>query len=86
MDVASTRYADDPLLALQQMSFMSVEEAAFDPEEAHRKNVTERWNAYEELMGRLGWLRRTMLRRIHTVFDLFAGTRDTPKHNAVLLT
>lgn len=86
MDIASPRYADDPVLALQQMSFMAVDDAGFDPEEAHQRNVAERWRAYEELMSRLGWFRRIMLRRIHKVFDLFAGTRDTPKHHAVLLT
>jgi phosphohistidine swiveling domain-containing protein len=86
MDIASPRYADGPALALRQMSFMAVDEADFDPEQAHQRNVTQRWRAYEELLRRLGWFRRILLRRIHRVFDLFAGTRDTPKHHLVLLT
>lgn len=86
MDVASPRYADDPVLALHQMSLMAVDDAGFDPEGAHQRSVAERWRAFEELMGRLGRLRRVLLRRLHTVYDLFGGERDTPKHHAVLLT
>ncbi len=77
MDQASPRYADDPGLALRQMSFMPRDVEAFDPEAAHRSLVAERRRAYEELMARLGWLRRMLLRRTHRIIDLFAGTRDT---------
>jgi len=86
MDVASPRYADDPTLALQQMSFMAVDEAGFDPELAHQRNVEERRRAYEGLMSRSGWLRRALLRRLHRIVELFGGTRDTPKYHTVLLT
>ena len=86
MDVASLRYADDPILALQQMSFMAVDEASFDPEVAHQRNVEERRRAYEELRRRSGWLRGALLRRVHRLIELFGGTRDTPKYHAVLLT
>ena len=86
MDVASLRYADDPILALQQMSFMAVDEASFDPEVAHQRNVEERRRAYEELRRRSGWLRGALLRRVHWLIELFGGTRDTPKYHAVLLT
>ena len=37
MDLASPRYADDPVLALWQMSIMSVDDEAFDPEAAHKR-------------------------------------------------
>jgi pyruvate,water dikinase len=86
MDLASPRYADDPIVALQQMSFMDVDEAGFDPEVVHRRNVEERRRAYEELLLRSGWLRRALLRRVHRLIELFGGTRDTPKYHAVLLT
>ena len=86
MDVASPRYADDPNVALQQMSFMAVDDAGFDPEVAHQRNVEERRRAYEELLRRSGWLRRALLRRIHRLIELFGGTRDTAKYHAVLLT
>ena len=84
MDVASPRYADDPGLALRQMSFMTTDEAGFDPEAAHGRHVVARRQAYEVLMRRLGWLRRVLLRRIYRLIDRFAGTRDTPKHQIVL--
>jgi pyruvate,water dikinase len=84
MDLASPRYADDPGLALRQMSFMTVDDEGFDPEAAHQRHVEERRQACEELMSRSGWLRRVLLRRVHRIIDLFAGTRDTPKHQIVL--
>ena len=84
MDLASRRYADDPGLALRQMSFMTGDDEGFDPEAAHQHHVAERQRAHEELMSRLGWLRRALLRRVYRIIDLFAGTRDTPKHQIVL--
>ena len=84
MDLASRRYADDPGLALRQMSFMTGDDEGYDPEAAHQRHVKERRRAYEELMSRSGWLRRLLLRRVHRIIDLFAGTRDTPKHQVVL--
>ncbi len=78
-DLASPRYGDDPRLALRQMSFMAVD-GGFDPEGAHRRHVEERHRAYRELMRGSGPLRRALLRRIYRINDLFAGTRDTPKH------
>ncbi|MCP4231704.1 MAG: hypothetical protein GY771_16360 [bacterium] len=85
MDLASPRYAADPGLALRQMSFM-IDGEGFNPDVAHTRNIEERRRAYEDLMSRLGWLRRMLLRRIHKVRELFVGTRDTPKHHLVLLT
>jgi pyruvate,water dikinase len=86
MDIASPRYADDVTLALQQMSYMAEAEAGFDPEAAHQRNVEARRRAYEELLSRSGWLRRALLRRVHRFIEAFAGTRDTPKYHAVMLT
>lgn len=84
MDVASPRYADDPRLALRQMSFMSVAAEDFDPEAAHQRQVVERQQSYEELMRRSGPVRRMLLRRVYRLGSLFTGTRDTPKHLIVL--
>ena len=84
MDLSSPRYADDPGLALRQMSFMTVDDEGFDPEAAHQRHVEERRRAYQELMSRSGWLRRVLLRRVHLLIELFAGHRDTPKHQMVL--
>ncbi|MCH8247491.1 MAG: hypothetical protein IH951_13960 [Bacteroidetes bacterium] len=84
MDLSSPRYADDPGLALRQMSFMTVDDEDFDPEAAHQRHVEQRRQAYQELMSRSGWLRRVLLRRVHLLIELFAGHRDTPKHQIVL--
>ncbi len=84
MDLASPRYADDPGLALRQMSCMTVDDEGFDPEAAHQRQVEERRRAYQELMTRSGRMRRMLLRRVHRIIDLFAGTRDSPKHQIVL--
>jgi phosphohistidine swiveling domain-containing protein len=84
MDLASPRYADDPKQALRQMSFMDMEDKEFDPEIAHAQRVDERWRAYNELLSRSGWFRRILLRRAHKLIDLFAGTRDNPKHHILL--
>jgi pyruvate,water dikinase len=84
MDVSNPRYADDPSLALRQMSFMTVDDEGFDPEATHQRLVEERRRAYEELMRRSGWLRRVLLRRVHRIIELFTGARDTPKHQIVL--
>ena len=86
MDVASPRYADEPGIALEQMASMATGAAGFDPEAAHRRSVAERHEAYRDLQGRVGWLRRLVLRRIHLLIELFAGTRDTPKHHIVMVT
>ena len=84
MDLASPRYADDPALALGQMSFMVVDDEGFDPEVAHLHNVEERRRAYEELVKSSGWLRRRMLRRAHRIIECYAGCRDDPKYHLVL--
>ncbi|MEE9253393.1 MAG: PEP-utilizing enzyme, partial [Pseudomonadales bacterium] len=85
MDLASPRYADDPALALRQMSFMSVDDSDYDPQAAHEHNVAQRHRAHEELMSSSSWLRRKRLHRIDRIIELFAGTRDTPKHHMVMV-
>jgi phosphohistidine swiveling domain-containing protein len=80
MDLASPRYADDPRLAIQQMAGMSLDDPATDPEDIHVRNVQARRAAYEEALRRSRWLRRWRLRRRWRTTQLFAGTRDTPKH------
>ncbi len=85
MDLASPRYGDDPTLVLRQMSYMSVDDSSFDPEVAHEFNIAERRRAYEVLMSSAGWLRRRKLRRLNRIIELFAGTRDNPKHHLVMV-
>lgn len=84
MDLASPRYADDPVLALKQMSLMPLDDERFDPELTHQRQVEEREQAFAALMARSGWLRRRLLRRVYHVIDLFAGIRDHPKYYMLL--
>jgi pyruvate,water dikinase len=84
MDLASPRYADNPILALRQMSFMAIPEG-LDPEAAHRRNIEERQTDYEALLRSSSWLRQIKLRRFYRIAELFGGTRDTPKYHAVML-
>jgi pyruvate,water dikinase len=67
------------------MSYMSVDDSSFDPEVAHEFNIAERRRAYEVLMSSAGWLRRRKLRRLNRIIELFAGTRDNPKHHLVMV-
>jgi len=82
VDLGSERYADAPLLALRQMCMMSGSD--FDPEVVHRAHQGERRAAYAELMSRMGFVRRALLRRAYRWIDLFGGTRDTPKHDYLM--
>jgi len=84
MDLAQPRYADEPTLALRQMSYMVTGEGDFDPEAAQERLTEERRQAYESLMDRPGGVRRILLRRLYRVIERFGGTRDTPKHHLVL--
>jgi pyruvate,water dikinase len=86
MDVASPRYADDPRLALRQMSYMAVDDARFDPAAAHERQVAERHRAYVALLARAAWWRRPFVRRAHVLIERFAGVRDTPKYHMVMFT
>jgi rifampicin phosphotransferase len=83
MDVASPRYADAPLLALRQISFMAAADG-FDLTAAHARHAEQRRHAYASLEAQLSWWRRILLRRIRRLNELFAGSRDTPKHVNVL--
>lgn len=84
MDISMPRYGDSPALLLRQVALMANSGAAYDPGLAHAALAQERQHACTELAGRLGPLRRVLLRRLHLLVDLFAGARDTPKHFILL--
>jgi pyruvate,water dikinase len=86
MDLARPRYADDPSLAVRQLLHMATDDPDVDPEAGQRRQMDDRRHAYAELMRRAGPPRRAMLRRVYRIIDLFAGTRDTPKHLLALFT
>ena len=79
MDLASPRYRDDPRLAVDQMAAMRGTQGP-DPGEVHARLLAQRVEAFEQLCARSGRLRRWLLRGPNHLLELFAGTRDTPKH------
>ena len=85
MDVASPRYGDDPQLLLRQLASMPGCESGFDPAAAQQRQIDARQRAFTELMRGAGPVRRLLLRRVHRILDLFAGSRDDVKHYLVHL-
>jgi len=81
VDLGKPRYQDAPALALRQLRSMR---SGFDPEAAYAQSVRRRREAFEALCGELGWLRRTILKRLHRYIEAFGGTRDTPKHDYLM--
>ncbi|MCA9610876.1 MAG: hypothetical protein KC619_35010, partial [Myxococcales bacterium] len=83
VDAGQPRYADAPILALRQMCGMA--RSDFDPGATHATYVEERRAAHATLTSQLGLVRRALLRRAHLWIDRFMGTRDTPKHQYLML-
>lgn len=81
MDVAHPRYGDAPQLALAQIAAMPVDAAAPDLAAAARRQIDARRAATAAVIAQAGPLRRVLLRRLDTIVELFAGMRDTPKHD-----
>jgi len=81
VDLGKPRYQDAPALALRQLRSMR---SGFDPEAAYADSVRRRRETFEALCGELGWLRRTVLKRLHRYIEAFGGTRDTPKHDYLM--
>lgn len=85
MDVSHPRYGDEPGIALKQVLAMTADRATFDPAGASAHQVGRRRAAAATLIGRAGIFRRSVLRRLNLVTELFAGFRDTPKHHLLIL-
>jgi pyruvate,water dikinase len=82
LELANSRYGDDPKLALEQMSYMV--DSDFDPEAMQARHVIERQKAYEALLEKVNSRRRKKLERVYKILDLYGPTRDTPKYLWVL--
>ena len=82
LELANSRYGDDPKLALEQISYMV--NSRFDPEEMQNRRVIERKEAYEQLLQEVDGRKRRRLQRIYRMLDRFGPTRDTPKYLMVL--
>lgn len=85
MDLAHPRYADAPLIALQQIAAMPVDDPDFDPAAATRRLVEGRREAAALVIQRAGPIRRRLLQRLDQVIERFGGLRDTPKLHFLML-
>jgi pyruvate,water dikinase len=82
MELANSRYGDDPKLALEQISYMV--DSDFDPTAKQAEHVAERQQAYETLLGKVNGHKRKKLEKVYKIIDLYGPTRDTPKYLLVL--
>jgi hypothetical protein len=76
LELANARYGDDPKLALEQMSYMA--DSDFDPEEMQNRRVTERQQAYDQLLRKVSGRKRRQLERVYKILDLF-GPCSSPR-------
>lgn len=81
-ELAAVRYGDDPLLALEQMSYMV--RGDFDPAAMQKKRMADRVAAYQKARQKLSGRKRRRLEHAYKIVDLFGGTRETPKYIWVL--
>lgn len=82
LELSNARYGDEPLLALEQMSYMA--DTDYDPEKTQREHATARRRAYETLLTKLRGRQRRTLERVYRILDLYGPARDTPKYLWVL--
>lgn len=85
MDIAHPRYADSPLIALNQIVAMSVDSADYDPAASSARQVENRREAVAQVMEQAGPIRRQILKQLNLIIELFAGLRDTPKHHLLMV-
>lgn len=85
MDLAHPRYGDEAGIALKQVVAMTADRATVDPAGASARLAAQRRAAAATLIGRAGILRRSVLRRLNSVAELFVGFRDTPKHHLLII-
>ncbi len=82
LELANSRYGDDPKLALEQMSYMV--DSDIDPEQMQKEHVADRQAAYEQLLDKFKGRKLQQLKRVYKILDLLGPTRDTPKYLWVL--
>lgn len=85
MDIAEPRFGDRPSLALRLAAQMRATPVDREPARLQERTIAERKAAYRQLSGELGPLRRALLRRVYLLLDLFGETRDTPKHQCLVV-
>lgn len=83
VDLGRPRYADQPELAASQAR--SMQGSALDPVAAHAEQKKQRVEALERVLAQVGPLRRALIRWLALRAEVWVGTRDTPKHQYLML-
>jgi pyruvate,water dikinase len=87
LDLASTRYADDPLLVLEQMrQYVMIDESAHEsPQQSYERRQRERRETYRKLLeGTRNPLKAQLVRRLYRATEAFSGFREIHKYYLVM--
>lgn len=86
IDLAAARYADDPLIVLDQLrQYALLDEATHEnPQQAHERRQRERREAYSALLAATrNPLEAFLLRRLYRTVEAFSGYREIHKYHLV---
>jgi phosphohistidine swiveling domain-containing protein len=87
LDLASPRYADAPMLVLEQMrQYVMIDESAHEsPQQSYERRQRERREAYRELLeGTRNPLKTRLLKKLYRVAEAFSGFREIHKYYLVM--
>lgn len=87
LDLASTRYADDPMLALEQMGqYVRLDESVQErPRQSYERRQRERHEAYRELLeGTRNSLKARLAEKLYRAAEAFSGYREIHKYYLVM--
>ncbi|RCW46045.1 pyruvate,water dikinase [Halopolyspora algeriensis] len=87
LDLASVRYADDPMLALEQMrQYVLLDESTQErPGHAYERRQRERREAYRKLLdGTRNPVTRWLVTRLYRAAETFSGFREIHKYHLVM--
>lgn len=87
LDLASARYADEPLLVLEQMrQYALLDESAQEtPQQSYERRQHERQKAHRELLDRTrNPLKARLAEKIYRTAEAFSGLREVHKYHLVM--
>lgn len=87
LDLASTRYADEPILVLEQMrQYVMIDESAQEsPKQSYERCQRERREAYRRLLDETrNLLKARLVKRLYRAAEAFSGYREIHKYYLVM--
>jgi phosphohistidine swiveling domain-containing protein len=89
VDLISARYADDPMIVLEQMKqFALLDDGSPDPQAAFEQQQAERQTAYEtlwETLRRKNRLKARVFRHLYQLVEAFGGYREIHKYYLIMV-